>query len=585
MKRMTHPLSLIAVATLVIWGVTLTYGFVWDDFPMIAGNSSLHEFSIFIRGWSNDFWMLHDSPQLSGYWRPVPTMVHALVMQLTSGAPWVFHLLNVLLHFLIACFFYRFLVHTRWVKWFWISIFFFLWHPINAETVSFNSAIPDLLCATFGFAALMFWTDEHLSKTKKAAWTLSCLFLSFLSKESGVFFGFFLVGMEFLLHRQQMEKNAKLLIAIFGLIIVYALLHVGVTHGIGAREIWGGSLSTHVATVLKLFIYELFLIFVPIGSSPTRNFALGAWNQWQVWAGLRLLLSSIVGMIFFRKSKPIVAFAIFFYLIFWFPVSNIIPAEGLIADRYLYLPSMAVAFAIGLLFNRCDQFPKTVGFVFVAWGIWAVNHSLVWKNSERLWGHAISVSPLSSVAWNEWGNIQSSKREYQDAYKAYNRALQLRPHYRDASYNRALVMYLMNDPETMGGINDHLKAFPSDAQAMDLYGSYYEAKKDFENAEAFSRKAVAADPLNWKYHYNLASVFLQLKKYNEALTELENAYVIAPNRFEVLKNLAASYCLNAKYQECLNAYDELIRKFPNHAEEMRVPMEQANQLLELTRGS
>ncbi|MEZ4846022.1 MAG: tetratricopeptide repeat protein [Bdellovibrionota bacterium] len=584
MKRLTHPLIMIAMATLVIWGVTLSYGFVWDDFPMIAANSSLHDLSIFVRGWSHDFWMLHDSPQPSGYWRPVPTMVHALIMQFTS-APWAFHLLNVFLHFLIACFFYRFLVHTRWIKWFWISIFFFLWHPINAETVSFNSAIPDLLSAVFGLAALMFWTDAHLSKTKKMSWTLICLALSFLSKESGVFFGLFMIGMEFLLHRDRIKNNAKVLISILGLIAIYALLHLGVTHGLGTREIWGGSLSIHIATVLKLFIYELFLIFVPIGSSPTRDFALGAWNQWQVWLGMLFLISSVAGLFMFRKSKPMVAFAIFFYLIFWFPVSNIIPAEGLIADRYLYLPSMAIAFAIGLLFNRCDRFPKIVGFVFVAWGVWAIDHSLVWKNSEKLWSHAIINSPRSSVAWNEWGNIQSSKREYQNAYDAYSRALQLRPQYRDASYNRTLVMYLVNDPETMGSLNDHLENFPNDAQAMDLYGSYYEAKKDFGSAEAFSKKAVAAEPLNWKYRYNLASVYLQRKKYNEAITELENAYVIFPNRFEILKNLAAAYCLDAKYEQCLKTYEEFIQRFPQQSEEVRMQMEQTKQLLELTRGS
>lgn len=585
MKRLLHPVFVLAAATLMIWGVTLTYGFVWDDFPMIASNSSLHEWGTFLSGWTHDFWMLHDSPNVSGYWRPIPTMFHAFLMQFSPGSAWVFHAFNVVLHGLTAFFFYRFLVHTKAVKWFWVSIFFFLWHPINAETVSFNSAIPDLLFAVFGWAALMIWTDEKLESRKRSIWTLICLILSFLSKESGVFFGIFLIGYEFFFRREHFKSQIRTFAAILGVIGVYVLLHLAVTKSIGAREIWGGSVSVHVATFIKLFVYELFLIFVPIGSSPTRDFALGAWNQWQVWLGCILLIAAIILMIRSKKSNPALAFSIFFYLVFWFPVSNIIPAEGLIADRYMYLPSMAVAFAVGVLFNRCAAFPKIFGFAMIGWGIWAVNHSLVWKDSASLWGHAVEVSPKSSVAWNEWGNVEASNKKYPDAYAAYTRALQLRPQYRDASFNQVLMMFLVGDPSIFIAVDDHFKKFGQDPQMLDLVGSIYESRKDFESAEDFSKQAVSAEPRSWKYRFNLASVYIQRKKYDEAVIELEKAYRIAPNRFEVIKNLAASFCLNAKYKECLKTYQEIVQKFPEKTGDVQFQMEQAKQLLELTQGS
>jgi len=583
--RISQPGYLIAFFTIIVWGATLSFDFVWDDFPMIAMNSSLHHWETLVKGWVNDFWMLHDSPQPSGYWRPLPTMLHVLLTQLTGGAAWVFHAVNVILHGLVSYFFYQFLVQIKWVKWFWISVIFFLWHPLASETVSFSSAVPDLLSACFGWWAVAFWMNPKESKSKLTV-ALLLLALSFLSKESGIFFGVFILGIEWILKRDEPRQHRKKIsIAVIGAIVAYTMMHFFVTSGIGARTMWGGNALTHLATVCKLFAHELFLIFVPIGSSPTRDFDLGAWNQWDTWVGLVLLVGFVGSFFYFFNRKRYISFTIFFYLVFWFPVSNIIPAEGLITNRYMYIPSMVAALMFGSLFNRFDQFPKVVGLGLSAWGFWACSEALAWKNSEMLWSHAIQASPKSSVAWNERGNLLASERRYVEALEAYEKAVNLRYNYKDASYNRAMTLFLMKDVKTAEAIQKHLRVFPEDPQALDLLGSVYEAQGDLVNAELASRKAVLAEPDQWKYRFNLASVYIKLKNYDKAIQELEVARSFVPDRYEVLKNLAAAYCLNAKYQDCMVAYETLMKKFPNQSEEFRVPMEQARQLFQLTQGS
>ncbi len=581
-----HPAIWILLATLLVWGVTLTFGFVWDDFPMIAQNSSLHRWGTLISGWTHDFWMLHDSPQVSGYWRPLPTIVHVLLTKLTGGPAWIFHLLNVVLHFCVTYLYYRFLVQCKLVKWFWISILFFLWHPINAEIVSFNSAIPDLLSAVFGWWAVVIWTHKNKTSKNKLIGVMACLLLSFFSKESGVFFGFFIIGLELILRPSgENQRSLKPFILIMLLTVAYVAMHMLVTKSIGAREMWGNDFSIHIATVFKLFAQQLFLLIVPIDSSPTRDFALGEWNQWQVWLGLVLLVGFITTLFATFRKNHTLAFGIFFYLIFWFPVSNIIPAEGLIADRYMYITSMAAAFAIGSLFSRFDSFPKLVSLGLIAWGLFSINQSLVWKSSEKLWEHAIIHSPKSSVAWNEWGNVLSNKQKYTDAFTAYDRAVQLRYNYQDASLNRSLTLFLMKDIDTLESIEKHLRVFPNDPQAFDLMGSVYESQSNFSKAAEVSQRAVSLAPEQWKYRFNLASVYIHMKKYEEAIVELEYSHRLVPDRYEVIKNLAGTYCLNAKYQQCLEMYQKIVQKFPNKSEEVRVPIEQTKQLLELTKGS
>lgn len=580
MKRTYHPILILTASTMLVWGMTVAFDFVWDDYAMIAQNSSLHHWGTLWTGWFRDFWMLHDSPQVSGYWRPIPTMVHVLLTKITGGPAFVFHLFNVVLHGLTAFFFYQFLIHMKWVRWFWISILFFLWHPLASETVSFNSAVPDLLSAMFGWWAVSIWTKAHNPKTLFKTIVLLCL--SFLSKESGIFFAFFILGIDWILRKdERSEKHRALVAASFVIVAGYIALHIAITKGVGSRTMWGGSVLSHLATVCKLFAYELFLIFAPISSSPTREFAIGAWNQWQVWFGLLLLVSFIGAFVHYQRTKPTWAFCIFFYLVFWFPISNIIPAEGLIANRYLYATTMAVAVAVGACFNRLSHFPKLAGLGLIAWALWAMSESVVWKNSETLWKHATEVSPLSSVAWNEWGNVQLSRKNYQLAYDSYHRAVGLQPMYRDASFNKSVARFAMNDGDALPTIQEHLKKFPNDARAFDLLGSYYDSKGDMVQAETFTLQAVNAEPMQWKYRYNLANGYIRTKKYDQAIEQLQKVSELV-DRPDVIKSLAGAYCLNGQYKSCLEIYEKFTRIFPERREEVETSIQQTKQLLELT---
>ena len=549
---------------------------------MIAQNASLHQWGTLFNGWAHDFWGLHDTPQVSGYWRPMATMVHVILTQIFGTHAGVFHFFNLLLHLCNAYLFYLFLLNIGFVRWTWIPVLFFLWHPLSAETVGFNSAIPDLLSAFFGWFAVVLWTGKNRTSSKSKTNAVLFLILSYLSKESGAFFGLFVIGIDWILYRDEASKKMNTAI-IAASLVIYAGLHKLVVHGFGARDPWGGDWSHHFATVFKLMITQLALLIVPVGSTPVRDFSVvGFSNPW-AWIGL-LLLVALIGLFFyFFKKKSAWAFVIFFYLVFWFPVSNIIPAEGLIVDRYMYVISMAMALAIGMLCNDFEK-PDIIALVLIGYGVWAMNNALVWKNSETLWAHAIKKSSTSSVAWNEWGNVLSSKQKYQEAYDAYKRAVGLQPKYRDASYNQSFALVALKDPQAKDTIEKHLSIFPNDAQALDLLGSVHEMESNNQLALDYSHKAVEAAPNHWKYRYNLGEIYYRMNKFDLAAEQFKFASQLSPGHFEVVKNLAAAYCMNGQYKECLNTYREFTKRFPNHAQDVSVEMDKANKLLELTQG-
>jgi tetratricopeptide (TPR) repeat protein len=593
MKRFAHnhPWVVIFALSFITWGYALTCAFVWDDFAMIVTNPSLHQWSTLIEGWRHDFWMLHENPAISGYWRPMVTMVHLVITKFFGVTPWVFHLLSVVLHALIACFFYTFLHRINLVRWIWIPVVFFLVHPLHAETIGFASALPDLLCAFFGFGAIVLWTSPALEQRKKLILTVVCLLCSMFCKESGIFFGIFLVVVDWVFYRskKQNRKNVRLhgLIAIS--IAFYLFVHIQVTQGLGMRQPWGGSLFYNFLTVAKLFGYQLFLIFAPLASSPTRGFQIvTGLSDPYAWLGLAMLIAAVTSLIVLFRRQSAWAFVILFYLIFWFPVSNFFPAEGLIADRYLYLMTMAAGLLLGMFASRADQqlskfIAVAIFMAFVPGSFLNIRH---WKDNETLWGNAVKVTPESAVAWNEWGNVLLLQKKYKEANASFQKAVELRPTYADASLNRVIaLMDLQDDQAALNMLEQHLQNFSKDAKAYDLLGAIYEKNSNWDQSISASRTAVELKPMVWKYHYNLAGVYLQKKQFEQAIDELKIADSLTQGKFEVLKNLAASYCYDAKYQDCLDTYQRLVTMFPEFKSEFEQPMQQTRQLLELTQGS
>jgi hypothetical protein len=106
-----------------------------------------------------------------------------------------------------------------------------------------------------------------------------------------------------------------------------------------------------------------------------------------------ILIFITVGFWKFWKKKW-VTFGILFFLIQITTVSNIIPTSrfAIIADRYMYLPSIGLFFLLGYIFNEAIQRKRTIRYLLLAFSIiyvgclslYAQQRSRVWKNSDTL---------------------------------------------------------------------------------------------------------------------------------------------------------------------------------------------------------
>ncbi len=563
-----NKLAFVALA-LVIFLPSLWFGFVWDDLPMVAENASLHRWETLWIGWGSDFWGLHDVPAMSGYWRPLVTAVHLSWMQLWGESPTAFHFLNLFLHglaVLLALVIFHRLGLRSWGL--WGGALFFAWHPLHAETVSFVSASPDLLAAVLGLAALYF------SLTERNLWAFLCFGLALLAKESALAFLLVRVGFS-AWGLLPSEKNLRSpnVAAWIGLGITYLAVHAGVTGGIGAREVWGGSWLVHLGTVTMLFPYELLLTLFPFGQTPTRAFPISdGLSDWRVWGGLALILSLLILFWIRRRRLNLGWLGLLLFFCFWLPSSNLVPAEGLIADRYLYLCGLGTALGVGWGMGKLgaiERFrPALVGLIvlgFLGWGVRTVWVSQFWKSEETLWQRAVKVSPDSPVAWNQWGEVLLKKQAWIKAARAFDEAVKLRPEYEAASFNRALTFSKqMRTTAAKRVLEEHLQRFEKDGKAYDLLATVQLQRGETEAALASGTQAVSLEPANWKLWFNHGTSLLGAGKYDQASEALGLASDLAPNRPEIWMNLAAAELYGGEFDRAITVYEEILQRWPEN---------------------
>jgi tetratricopeptide (TPR) repeat protein len=105
-----------------------------------------------------------------------------------------------------------------------------------------------------------------------------------------------------------------------------------------------------------------------------------------VWTGMRLAGSP-------DRNRRLIAFGIFWYLIAFIPVSNLVPTSTKMADRYLFVPTVGAI--LGLLALAATWFPASrrrqfavcamLGLVVALYTVGSYERAEVWCGKTTLW--------------------------------------------------------------------------------------------------------------------------------------------------------------------------------------------------------
>ena len=394
---------LLVAATVCVWGQTVTFAFVWDDFYFIRDLPSIRS----LQNIPEMFYRL-DAQSLRSHefvvFRPLRNVLYALLYFLGGKAepqPWLYHLANVLGHGATVMMLFatarvllrRFgknLPEVEIVRWAFFVALAFAVHPVVSEVVCWAKSLDDILATFFTLAALheVLQPPEQLAARRRG---LLFFALAVYAKESAVPFALIVPAVCRGIHQLSLKKTVQRTVPFLLVAVVYmAHRHLVIGRSSQTAPISGSYAQTLVDMLPVASTYCRLMFGVP-PFCIDYSYLQGGEKLCSplVLSGLLLLLCLAGGAVLAWRSERgrLAGFGLLWTGLFLLPVANVLPMMQYLAERFLYLPLIGWLLALaGILMvaPRAKQF-RMVGLgVVLCWGITAWQRSWIWRDELTL---------------------------------------------------------------------------------------------------------------------------------------------------------------------------------------------------------
>jgi len=506
---------LIAISFAVYFN-SLGNGFVFDDQLLIDDQAYI------LRDFKNVFssassFVFQDKTS-AGFYRPILVLSYFIDYHLGGGAPFSFHLTNILIHFIsiILVAYAAFMIFGEAFPALLAGSIFAL-HPAQSEAVAWISGRNDPLLTVFILLSFIFFAKYRENNSRiLLVVSIMTFLLALFTKESALIFPVVLLGYDYFnikinshtkefgvgINQKRSPKYEYFLpyLLLAALIILYAVIRIFMIKGLGGG-IHPGIDGLRVIPLTYLFYFKTLIYPAGFSVVPFIKTQLGGFEYL-----IRCLpLLFLAGLIFWLWGRiPVVAFGLWWGLLALLPVSGIIPAPIMVMEHRLYsaLFGFSLVFAwIGNSLLKQNVKLKSViililGVIFFLLGGMTFQRNRLFADPMLLWETSARNNPNSDVIQVNLATAYIEAKKYLSAEEHLKKALELRPANEIAHYNLG-YLYLLSGREKLG-------------------------KKEFE-------KAVELDPKYIKAHYNLGIIALNDRRYREAIRRMGLILQLKPN--------------------------------------------------------
>jgi len=507
--------------------------FVWDDHVFILDNQDIRSFSNLPLFFTQD---------VDGLYRPLRTLHYTFIYSIAGKNKFLYHFNGIFLHSLVSILVFLILFEILNKKNIaLVAALIFAAHPIHTGRVTNITGSFDL----FGifFMLLSFYLYIKFSKLgKKNYFLFSLLFfiIALFASEEAITLPFIVILYEFTFNRENFNKKIlknniiKNYLPYFIIALFYIVLRFFVL-GISGRmqEYLAGSFFLTLLTMLKVYIYYIYLLIFPVSLTLFRDVdpATSLFNP-NVFISGFLLIAIFFFTIKFQKNK-ILFFSVFWFFITLIPFSNILPLQVFMAERYLYIPSIGfsllLSYSLFSLYNlKNKKLIKNIIMVFIVILLGFYIVSTIERNNDfrdnlTLWSKTVDTNPDNSRAHDNLGFTYDRAGETEQALEEFKLAVDLQPDNFRALANLGVAyakLGLYNDSIDVLEKSIELRPYH---KAYDKLGLVYvELLEDEKAIEAFE-KAIKIDSRYAKAHNDLATVYGTLGKFDLAIQEFNAA--------------------------------------------------------------
>ncbi|TSC80466.1 MAG: TPR repeat-containing protein [Candidatus Peregrinibacteria bacterium Gr01-1014_25] len=565
---------LFGVLAAATYGRVVGFPFVrWDDGLLITEQPAVQA----IAPWSIAWIFTHYDPEL---YIPLTFLTYQFDWLIGGGAPWPFHLDNLLLHTISA-------LLAAWTAFLLLPKsssriplpalavgLLFLLHPLHTEAVAWASARKDVLSTALFFAALLAYLYARDRDDRRLRlWSLVFFLLGLLSKVMVITLPIVLLLVEWRdgkLRRTGLWRDIAPYLALAAVFGVIAL-------GGKQQLVVASSTATKLLMACKSAVFYLqqilwprhFSLLYPYTEQVSLATADIAWS-----VGIIAVLCA-VAVATVRRQRWI-AFSLAFFLVTVAPTFLNFAKGGdmdvyFASDRYAYIPSFGIFLLAGwvaslaaLRLPRLRVAVATVALaVIAALGLLAHRQLRVWETTETLFMNVIHFYPEAShVAHNNLGNAYRLRKAFMQAEEEYRKALAIRPHAKTLSNLGALLRQQGRLSEAHAVYAQALELDAASPFAHFGLGIVLAQEGQSAQAEARYREAMRLDPLFEEAPTNLGALFAAQGRWEDAVGAYEQALAINAYFPDARYNMAVALEALGRDNEAHEQYAWTIRLAP-----------------------
>ena len=625
---------LLAALASVIYANSLGNGFVFDDHILISENVGIQNLERLPQVYEGVGRRPVALPADQGIThRPVRTAALAVQYSLFGENPTGYRVINILLHIVNGTLVFVIVkaLLGRGLPALLAAVLFVV-HPVQTESVTYVSGQRDVLFTAFYL--LGFWSYLRFRGTERLGYLVSCgvaYVLGLLTKEMAITLPLLCVVYDLLRNlpgegpgvappllqalrdatRAVLARSRWLYLLMGGLLAVCLYYFVFIANPSHRRALYGGGLGPTLLTSSRIVVHYLKLLIFPL--TLNTDYSFDAFPVSRSVADPRALLALLIltvigyGLLRLLRTDRVAAFGGLWFFITLLPVSQIIPHHEMVAEHFLYLPSVGVCLVVAWLVERgltVRRYALAVSAALVIalllLGLRTVLRNRDWKDDLTLWTTTVQTAPRSVRARTNLAGSLKAKARYEEAlihYQAGNEILPDSPRgyigmgdvYRlmgrfdlaVEQFEKALELHSASIAARVGltrtyadmGLQE--KALEVSRQVPEVQlredrsyrkmGDMYRGAGLYAPAVEAYRKALELSPYDFRLYSSLGIAYAALDKHEEAAAAFRQALKFNPRWATAHLNLGNYFLHKGRLPEAIRSFQETLRLAPNDA--------------------
>lgn len=575
-------LGSIALVVAILYGRTLSFEFVFDDWSYVLENPLLKRLESF--AYPLHFTEFATSGEREGFdpdlslnfiLRPVAYFSFFIHHALGGFDVGGFRIVNIAIHAANACL--VFLLVARMAKAgprprgpvsvsvplgpFSAALLFAV-HPLQIESVTYVSQRFESLATLFFLASCLAYGRYLKDGTVRwKRWSIALLAGGLFSKETVVTAPVMMVLMDWLCFASTLRaacwraRHHLLCVLIVPAMLAAAswaqnggVLSFSKTVNITNLDLSPITPLDYALTQVCAGVSYLKLLLWPAGQNADADFQRVA----SLWDARLAVSSSIVigllstGWAGFVKSGKGGTGAVCLLGVLWFfitlaPSSSFIPLPDLFVEHRSYLPSIGVALIVGALVDHVRHrqgvvgwktwiTPAAVACVALVLSVANWRRNEVWRTEVSFWEDAAAKSPGKARPWQSLGTALAARGDKHEGLRCLQKSIGIDPRYLPAWVNIVIIQVeLRHYDQAVESSRAALRLYPLSASLHHNLGMALAEGGNVGDAIQSFRRAIDIQPLSADSHACLGHLYRRINDQRRALEHLRKSVVIRPD--------------------------------------------------------